>query len=94
MNFIILKSIDALDTWEDMSDLGVYLINMPIELNLAKMIIFSLVLKCLDPIVTIACGISVGEPCRKFNEMNGGPEFADHLYSDHIALYKIFTVIL
>ena len=52
--------IDALDTWEDMSELGVHLINMPIELNYAKMILFSLAMNCLDPIVTIACCLSFG----------------------------------
>lgn len=59
-----LKTIDALDTWEDMTDLGVHLVNMPIELNLAKMILFSISMKCLEPIVVISCSISVGEPCK------------------------------
>jgi len=59
-----LKTIDALDTWEDMTDLGLHMISMPIELGLAKMIVFSIGLKFLDPVVVIACSISVGEPCK------------------------------
>lgn len=49
-----LKVIDALDTWEDMSELGIHLINMSIDIRYAKMIIFSIGLRCLDPILTLA----------------------------------------
>ena len=59
-----LKIIDALDTWEDMTELGLHLVNMPIELGLAKMIMFAIGLKCIDPVLVIACSISVGEPCK------------------------------
>lgn len=58
-----LKLIDALDTWEDMSELGVHLINMGIDLRYAKMIIFSLGLCCLDPIVSLVATLIIGEPC-------------------------------
>lgn len=63
-----LKQIDALDTWEDMSELGVHLINMGIDdLRYAKMIIFAIALRCLDPIVSLVAILIVGEPCKYRN---------------------------
>ena len=60
-----LKVIDALDTWEDMSELGIHLINMPgVDLRCAKMIIFASALRCLDPILSLAATLVVGEPCK------------------------------
>lgn len=61
-----LKSIEALDTWEDMTDLGIHMINLPIELKYAKMILYSIVLKCLSPILIIVSILSIGEPCLYF----------------------------
>ena len=55
--------IDALDTWEDMTEIGTHLANMPGDLKLAKMILYSITLKCLDPILIIASSLSVGDPC-------------------------------
>lgn len=58
------KSIDTLDIWEDMTELGTHLINFPIELKFAKMIIYSIFFKCLDPILIIAsCLTAVQDPC-------------------------------
>lgn len=62
-----LKVVDALDTWEDMSELGVHLVNlMPIvgDLRYAKMIVFAIGLRCLDPIVALVSTLIVGEPCK------------------------------
>lgn len=59
-----LKTIDALDTWEDMTELGMHLINVPVELKYAKMILYSIVLKCLAPILVIVSTLSTGDPCK------------------------------
>lgn len=85
-----------MDTWEDMTDLGAHLINMPIDLNLAKMILFSIAMKCLDPVLVIACSLSYEEPCNLIERTNSS-NYRDKLdncaYSDHIVLYKIYRVI-
>ena len=49
----MLKTIEALDAWEDVTELGSHLLDLPIEPRLGKMLLYSIILKCLDPIMTI-----------------------------------------
>lgn len=56
--------MDALDSFEDLTELGHHLVDMPIEPRLGKMIVYSVILKCLDPILTIACTLAYKEPCK------------------------------
>ena len=58
-----LQTMDALDSFEDLTELGHHMVDIPIEPRLAKMIINSVILKCLDPILTIACTLAHKEPC-------------------------------
>lgn len=46
--------MDALDGWEDVTELGHHLLDLPLPPRLAKMVITATVLKCLDPVLTIA----------------------------------------
>ena len=50
-----LQTIDALDSWEDLTELGHHLLDLPVEPRLGKMLLYSVVLKCLDPVLTIVC---------------------------------------
>lgn len=59
-----LKINDCLDKWEDMTDLGLFCANIPIEIKYSKMILYALALKCLDPILIIISTISVDDPCK------------------------------
>lgn len=54
----LLKTIDALDPWEDLTELGSHLLDLPIEPRFGKMLLYAVVLKCLDPILTIVCSLS------------------------------------
>jgi HrpA-like RNA helicase len=54
----VLKTIDALDPWEDLTELGNHLLDLPIEPHLGKMLLYAVVLKCLDPILTIVCSLA------------------------------------
>ena len=58
--------MDVLDTWEDLSELGLALANVPIEIKYAKMLLYSLVMRCLNPILTLVSSLSVQqrEPCK------------------------------
>ena len=56
--FVYLKLIDALDTWEDITELGYHLINLDIELSYGKILIYSMILKCLDPILIVVATLS------------------------------------
>jgi hypothetical protein len=49
-----LKTIEALNCWEDITELGNHLLDLPVEPKLGKMILLSVPLKCLDPVLTIA----------------------------------------
>lgn len=48
-----LQEIEALDANEDLTALGNHLVDLPVEPRLAKMLIYSVIFKCLDPVLTI-----------------------------------------
>nr|XP_033502301.1 3'-5' RNA helicase YTHDC2 isoform X1 [Epinephelus lanceolatus] len=93
----MLKTIDAMDQYEDLTDLGYHLADLPVEPHLGKMVLCAVVLKCLDPILTIACTLAYRDPfvlpaqgsqkkaallCRKW--------FTSNTLSDHMALLRAF----
>ncbi|XP_077646398.1 3'-5' RNA helicase YTHDC2-like [Lonchura striata] len=93
----MLKTIDAMDPWEDLTELGYQLTELPVEPHLGKMVLYAVVLKCLDPVLTIACALACQDPfvlptlasqkraavlCRK--------RFAAGTFSDHMALLRAF----
>ena len=43
---------------------GRLLADLPVEPRLGKAILFSVVLKCLDPVVVLACAMSYKDPCK------------------------------
>ena len=51
-----LKTIEALNNLEDITELGNHLLDLPVEPRLGKTILYAVALKCLDPVLTIvAC---------------------------------------
>uniref|UniRef100_A0A8C3BWJ7 3'-5' RNA helicase YTHDC2 n=1 Tax=Cairina moschata TaxID=8855 RepID=A0A8C3BWJ7_CAIMO len=93
----MLKTIDAMDPWEDLTELGYHLAELPVEPHLGKMVLCAVVLKCLDPILTIVCTLAYRDPfvlptlasqkraallCRK--RLTAGT------FSDHMALLRAF----
>ena len=56
--------MDALDPFEDLTELGHHLADLPIEPKYGKMVLYSIVLKCLDPILTVACSLAYRDPCE------------------------------
>lgn len=59
----LLKAMDALDAFEDLTELGHHLCDLPVEPRYGKMVLCSVVLKCLDPILTISCILSCKVRC-------------------------------
>lgn len=51
--------MDALDGWEDVTELGHHLLDLPLPPRLAKMVITATVLKCLDPVLTVAAALAL-----------------------------------
>ncbi|XP_075918738.1 3'-5' RNA helicase YTHDC2-like [Petromyzon marinus] len=94
----ILKAIDAMDDREDLTELGHRLLDLPAEPHLSKMVLHGVVLKCLDPVLTIACSLACrdpfappGQPAHRraaaaFSRRN----LAAFTFSDHMALLRAF----
>ncbi|XP_066459173.1 3'-5' RNA helicase YTHDC2 isoform X2 [Eleutherodactylus coqui] len=93
----MLKTIDAMDAWEDLTELGHHLADLPVEPHLGKMVLCSVVLKCLDPILTIACTLAYRDPfvlptqaSQKRAAMLCRKRFTAGTFSDHMALLRAF----
>lgn len=53
-----LQCLGALDQDENLTHLGEYLSQLTIEPHLGKMLIYSVIFKCLDPILTIVASLA------------------------------------
>ncbi|XP_051750884.1 3'-5' RNA helicase YTHDC2-like [Ctenopharyngodon idella] len=93
----MLKTIDAMDPWENLTELGYHLADLPVEPHLGKMVLCAVVLKCLDPILTIACTLAHRDPfvlpaqaAQKRVSMLCRKRFTANTFSDHMALLRAF----
>ncbi|KAK5851607.1 hypothetical protein PBY51_023149 [Eleginops maclovinus] len=93
----MLKTIDAMDQNEDLTDLGYHLADLPVEPHLGKMVLCAVVLKCLDPILTIACTLAYRDPfvlpaqgCQKKAALQCRKRYTSNTFSDHMALLRAF----
>uniref|UniRef100_A0AAX7VGM5 RNA helicase n=1 Tax=Astatotilapia calliptera TaxID=8154 RepID=A0AAX7VGM5_ASTCA len=93
----MLKKIDAMNQFEDLTDLGYHLADLPVEPNLGKMVLCAVVLKCLDPILTIACTLAYRDPfilptqsSQKRAALSCRKRFTSNTFSDHMALLRAF----
>ncbi|KAK7603760.1 hypothetical protein V9T40_003759 [Parthenolecanium corni] len=96
-----LKSIDALDicrTYEHLTELGRIMLQLPLEPQYAKMVLFSVALKCLDPILTIAAFSkhkSIFKLEQKYQTKSNlaakeWKKISSKYFSDHLVLIKMF----
>ncbi|NXJ16965.1 YTDC2 helicase, partial [Odontophorus gujanensis] len=93
----MLKKIDAMDVWEDLTELGYHLAKLDVEPHLGKMVLCAIVLKCLDPVLTIACTLAYRDPfvlpalaSQKRAAMVCRKELAEGTFSDHMVLLRAF----
>uniref|UniRef100_A0A3Q4M2M3 RNA helicase n=1 Tax=Neolamprologus brichardi TaxID=32507 RepID=A0A3Q4M2M3_NEOBR len=93
----MLKKIDAMNQFEDLTDLGYHLADLPVEPHLGKMVLCAVVLKCLDPILTIACTLAYRDPfilptqsSQKRAALSCRKRFTSNTFSDHMALLRAF----
>ncbi|XP_017002004.3 benign gonial cell neoplasm protein [Drosophila takahashii] len=64
-----LKKIDVLDEAEDVTWLGCRLADIPVPCQFGRMLIFGILLRCLDPVLTIVSSLSTADPLGiPFNE--------------------------
>uniref|UniRef100_A0A8C5ETV0 3'-5' RNA helicase YTHDC2-like n=1 Tax=Gouania willdenowi TaxID=441366 RepID=A0A8C5ETV0_GOUWI len=92
-----LKIIGAMDQNEDLTDLGFHLVDLPLVPQLGKMVLSAVVLKCLDPILTIACMLAHRDPfvlpsqsSRRRAALLCRQNFSCSTLSDHMALLRVF----
>ncbi|MEJ1281551.1 hypothetical protein NN561_012501 [Cricetulus griseus] len=95
----VKETIDAMDAWEDLTELGYHLADLPVEPHLGKMVLCAVVLKCLDPILTIACTLAYRDPfvlptqaSQKRAAMLCRKRFTAGTFSDHMALLRAFQI--
>ncbi|KAJ8287216.1 hypothetical protein GJAV_G00048990 [Gymnothorax javanicus] len=93
----MLKTIDAMDPWEDLTELGYHLADLRVEPHLGKMVLCAVVLKCLDPILTIACTLAHRDPfvlpaqaAQKRAALLCRKRFSAGTFSDHMSLLRAF----
>ncbi|XP_029025572.1 3'-5' RNA helicase YTHDC2 isoform X2 [Betta splendens] len=93
----MLKTIGAMDQHEALTDLGYHLADLPVEPHLGKMVLCAVVLKCLDPILTIACTLAYRDPfiipvnsSQKRAALQCRTRFSSNTFSDHMALLRAF----
>lgn len=53
-----LQFLGALDQEEDLTRLGSYLAQLTVEPHLGKMLIFGVIFKCLEPILTLVSAMT------------------------------------
>lgn len=88
----LLKKIDALDSNENFTDLGIHLADMPVDCQFGKMILYSIMLRCVDPVVTIVSALSTKDPFTKsVTTKEVKREFAKNSLSDHLMLLNAFN---
>lgn len=88
-----------MNTCEDLTDLGHHLADLSIEPYLGKMVLCAIVLKCLDPVLTIACTLANNDPftlptqaSHRKAALLSRKWFSATTFSDHMALLRTFQV--
>lgn len=95
----MLQWMDALDPWENVTDLGRLLLELPVETRLGKMLLTATVLRCLDPVLTIVCSLSHRTPFVLPAEVDEKKlastrklELAAGTLSDHMVMLQAYNL--
>jgi HrpA-like RNA helicase len=94
-----LQKMGALDSEENLTLLGSHLVGMPLEAKYGKMLIYSVILKCLGPILSLVSILTMGDqvfnlpvnPSDRFRCEQWRKSVAGEAYSDHFLMLKIFN---
>ncbi|XP_003708080.2 ATP-dependent DNA/RNA helicase DHX36 [Megachile rotundata] len=87
----LLRTLNALDSDENLTPLGYHLAQLPVNPRIGKMIIWAALFSCVEPVFAIAASLSFKHafycPLRKEEEAKQKKlELSNGQYSDHIAL--------
>lgn len=91
-----LEDLNALNKAEMLTPLGQHLARMPVDARVGKMLIFACMLKCLDPLLTIAACLSgrspFMSPMDKREEASAArAKLAGNSKSDHMAVVAAYN---
>jgi len=92
----LLEIVGAIDKHENLTTLGRALALIPLNPRIGKMLIYGSFYHCLDPILTIASGLSYRDPFILTNQVDREKarrvklDFAMNSRSDHIAILNAF----
>ncbi|KAJ8937482.1 hypothetical protein NQ314_011872 [Rhamnusium bicolor] len=92
-----LQFLGALDKEEDLTLLGEYLAQLTIEPQLGKMLIYSVIFRCLEPILTLAAAMTHKDPFQLPPQANlknlaadRRRELLEGVMSDHLLYLMVF----
>ena len=92
-----LKTMEALDTWEEITPLGLHLLDIPLDPWLGKILLHAVMLKCLDPVLTVTCMLAYRspfiisiDPRSKKDGDASKRRLASHTGSDHMGMLRAF----
>lgn len=92
-----LQFLGALDKEEDLTRLGAYLSQLTIEPQLGKMLIYGVIFRCLEPVLTLVASMSHKDPFQlppQANLKSWAAEkrkiLIDGVMSDHVLYLEVF----
>lgn len=94
----LLKRIGALDEQENVTELGTLLVDLPVDVQLGKALLYAVLLKCLDPVLTIVSALSVKDPFvlpgldTESTARHTRNNFSCESFSDHMILLRVFQL--
>ena len=90
-----LKGLGALTKAGELTPLGRHLALLPIDVQLGKVLIYGTILRCIDPILTVAAGMSGRSPFRapmdKRGEADARKQALKWANSDHLTLVRVYN---
>nr|CAH7744575.1 unnamed protein product [Callosobruchus chinensis] len=92
-----LQFLGALDKEEDLTCLGRYLAQLSIEPHLGKMMLYGVIFRCLDPVLTLAAAMAHKDPFQLPPQANlrthaaeRRKELIEDILSDHVLYLQVF----
>eukprot|EP00743_Colponemidia_sp_Colp-15_P011885 GILK01013374.1.p1 GENE.GILK01013374.1~~GILK01013374.1.p1 ORF type:complete len:1410 (+),score=317.13 GILK01013374.1:560-4231(+) len=90
-----LLEVGALDTSEILTPLGSHLSALPVDIHLGKMLIYASLLRCLEPVLTVAamlsCPSPFSAPMGQREEANKAKQSLAWGRSDHLTMVRAYN---
>ena len=93
----ILQQLGAMQFDQSLTQLGFYLADIPLNAKYGKMLIYGILFKCIDPILTIVSILSINEPFTlpyrqedRERLLKVKQKFEEESFSDHFVLLRVF----